>query len=142
MEGLEKGVRTLCEVDKMPCHTNGPADGTVCRIKVYHLFSSPASDDIERRNNRFPRVGNQNKVGIKLFTCYSFPHFPFCIGDCACSLGLKTVTNPMIIYFKNVFCLCVCPFNMPSARGEQKRVSDPPGLELQMIVSHSVGAVN
>lgn len=103
MEGLEKGVRTLCEVDKMPCHTNGPADGTVCRIKVYHLFSSPASDDIERRNNRFPRVGNQNKVGIKLFTCYSFSHFPFCIGDCACSLGLKTVTNPMIIYFKNVF---------------------------------------
>lgn len=84
-EGLEKGVRTLCEVDKMPCHTNGPADGTVCKIKVYHLFSSPASDDIERRNNRFLRVGNQNKVGIKLFTCYSFPHFPFCIGDCACS---------------------------------------------------------
>lgn len=55
------------------------------------------------------------------------------------ALGLKTVTNPMIIYFKNVFCLCVCPFNMPSARGEQKRVSDPPGLELQMIVSHRVG---
>lgn len=48
----------------------------------------------------------------------------------------------MIIYFKNVFCLCLCPFNMPSARGEQKRVSDPPGLELQMIVSHRVGAVN
>jgi hypothetical protein len=39
-----------------------------------------------------------------------------------------------------MFCLCVCALHVYSAQGDQKRVSDPLGLNLQIVVSHHVGA--
>lgn len=36
----------------------------------------------------------------------------------------------------------ICTMCMPGASGDQKRALDPLGLELQMVMSHPVGAGN
>lgn len=39
-------------------------------------------------------------------------------------------------------CMCVCIPYVYSAHRGQKKMLDPPDLELQMVVTHRVGAVN
>lgn len=38
--------------------------------------------------------------------------------------------------------VCLCTIYVPNALGGQKRVSDNPEVELQIVVSHHVGAGN
>lgn len=58
-------------------------------------------------------------------------------------------TNKLSIFLKKhfialLFCFnaCMCTMCMPNAQGSQKRAPNPLETELQMFVSHHVGASN
>ena len=54
------------------------------------------------------------------------------------------IFKEIIIFSTWMFCLCVClcASCLPSTVGDQKRMSDPLELALQMVVSSHVGAGN